>query len=393
MHPKRSPYARKNMQKSSFVKAATSMAAAAIVAAQMVAPVMAEGKTYTPVAGTNTTFTHIITLDENAKVPNEVISYAVSAGNAIAATDTTMAVYSGTDSLRTNGQLPTIADLTFTADDAHDEGETTVTKTATVDLSGVEFKEPGVYRYVITESGSAQGVTEDEDRVLGLDVYVIDDGGTLKVVSYALHDNENAAAPKTGDEKLADKVAGTEAELKTSDLTISKKVAGNRGSQDEYFPITVKISKADKGTKFNVDLSNADATTKITGANAETHTNPSELTADENGDVTQVFWVQHGQSIIVRGISGETAYSTSEDAGDYTPSIVVTGDTTNSTVDGGSASDTELTEDTEVAYTNTRDGVINTGVVMSVGAGALVGLAGLAGVAYKIVGKKKEDEE
>lgn len=372
------------------------MAAAAVMAAQMVAPVMAEGSAYTPVSGTESTFTHIIHLDENAKVPNEVISYSVAAGSPIAATADTMAVYSGTDALRTNGKLPTVSTLTFSATDAKDAGNVTVTKTATVDFSNVQFKEPGVYRYVLTESGSAQGVTEDEDRVLAMDVYVIDNNGTLEVASYALHDNETSTAPKTNDAedaKLSDKVAGTEAELSTSDLTISKVVAGNRGSQDEYFPITLTISNADAGTKYNVDLSDADATTKATGANADTHENPAELTADEDGTVTQVYWLQHGQSIIVRGIAGETAYATSEDAGDYTPSIVVTGDTTNSTVNGGEASDTELTADTEVAYTNTRDGVINTGVVMSVGAGAVVGLAGLAGVAYKLVAKKKDEDE
>ena len=70
---------------------------------------------------------------------------------------------------------------------------------ATLDFSAVQFTEPGVYRYIITESGSNQGITNDADLTRVLDVYVNDasadvDGTFTKkltIAGYVLHSNEN----------------------------------------------------------------------------------------------------------------------------------------------------------------------------------------------------------
>lgn len=411
------------MNKNRIFHAALTAAMGAGVMLSTVSPVFAAGRDYTPINGTNTTFEKTIELDNEANVPNVTYSYAVAGGTAIAGDGSTkLNVFAGNDGVRTTG-LPTIADITFAAGDTDgrtagigdDQGK--IVKTATMDFSGVSFKEPGVYRYNVTESGAVQGVTEKgtvqkddgsveavADRTFACDVYVEDDGtGALQVAGYVLHNDEDADAAKLdATTELGDKITGLKAIYTTSDLTLSKTVTGNQGSRDEYFPFDVTLSGAVKGTQFTVDLANADATTVVTPFNADTHENPAMLTAGEDGNVTQRYWLRDGQSIIIRGIAGETAYSITEteNAGDvgYTTSVVTTGDAMNgatdiSAVDGKIVSDDTITTDTTSAYTNHKSGAIPTGVVMAVGGASAVTLLGGVGVATILMKRKKEDED
>lgn len=380
-------------------KKVLSRSAAALMAVGMAAtPVMAEGFTYTAISGTNTTFTKVMSLKEGVKVPNVTYSYAVTAGAAQTAGDGTIAVYAGNDAEKTNGVMPTIADITFSATDAHDaEDATKVTKTATVDFSGVQFKSPGVYRYLVTESGTAQGLTEDasdEDRIKALDVYVIDNDGTLEVAGYILHNNQTDPAQKlTEATTLDDKAAGFEAEYSTNDVTLSKKVAGNQASKEQYFEFTVKITGADANTKYAVDLTNADATTKVTASNAETHTNEAEITTDGEGKATVTYWLQHGQSIKILGFAGETGYSITEANEDYTVSTSKTeGDAAAVTGDSVTVSDDAVTADSTVAYTNTRESVIPTGLFIDAKTGAGIVLFGAALTAGVVIYMKRKNE-
>lgn len=368
-----------------------SSASAALLAAGIaVTPVCAAGNTYTPVSGTTTNFTKTITMSESANVPNVTFSYAVAAGTAQTASDGNLAIFAGNDGVTSSG-LPTIADITFTADTAK-ATSTTVQKNGVVDFSNVSFKEPGVYRYVVTESGTAQGLSTTEDQTKALDVYVVDTDGALSVAGYVMHNDETAAAEKLDEtKKLDDKDTDFEHTLATSDLTLSKSVTGNQASHDEYFKFTVKLTGAVADTKFSVDLSNADATTLVNGINTEAHENPAELVADATGEVTQDFWLQHGQSIKIKGIAGETAYDVVEANGSYTTSIAVTGDTEGVTNETPEVSDTALTADTTVAYTNEKKGAVPTGLFMGVGASALAVIA--AGTGIVTLKMKKKDEE
>ena len=384
-----------------------SSASAAIVIAGLAAtPVCAAGTTYAPVKGTNTTFDTTIYMRDTAKVPNITFKYAVKAGAAQAA-DTAgknLAVLAGNDGVTSTG-LPTIADITFTANDAKATDGLSIKKQGTVNFSGVTYKEPGVYRYVVTESGEAQGVTHEdnahkgEDRIKALDVYVTDDGtGNLVVSGYVMHDDEGAkAAQLDATKRLDDKDTNFEHLLTTSDVVLSKKVTGNQGSRDEYFKFTVNIKGADKGTQFIVDLANADATTTKNGVNTETHVNPALLTAGEDGTLTQDFWIQNGQSIKIQGLGGKTGYTVTEAENAYKTNIAVTGDVTNAAendikaLDGKVVSDKAVTKDTTVAYTNDKSGAVPTGLIMSIGGPAAIALLGGVGL-VTIKAKKKEEE-
>lgn len=377
----------------------TAVLTALLVAGMVTTPVMAEGLTHAPVNGRYTTFDTTIYMKNTTSVPNVTFHYAVAAGTAQAASNGNLAVLAGNDGVTSSG-LPKITDIIFTAGEEKVANGESIKKQGTVDFSGVTYKEPGVYRYVVTESGEAQGVTHEdkehkpEDRTKALDVYVtVDDKGNLAVSSYVMHDNENAT------QKLKDDNKDTNFEhlLTTSDVTLSKTVTGNQGSRDEYFQFTVNIKGADKGTKFNVDLSNADATTKTNAVNTTAHENSALLTAGDDGTLTQDFWIQNGQSIIIRGLAGSTGYTVTEAENAYKTNINVEGDTTNAekddiaVVDGKAVTDKAVTTDTIVKYTNSKNGKVPTGIVMPIAGATSIMLIGGAGVGYFILKNKKRE--
>lgn len=381
----------------------TAVLTALLVAGMAATPVCAAGTSYTAVNGTNTSFETTVYMRATASVPNITFHYAVAAGTAQAASDGNLAVLAGNDHVTSEG-LPTIADITFTVGEAKTT-ETSIKKTGTVDFSGVSFKEPGVYRYVVTETGEAQGVTHEdnahksEDRIKALDVYVTDDGtGKLVVSGYVMHDNEtDKAAQLDATKKLDDKDTNFEHLLTTSDVVLSKKVTGNQGSRDEYFKFTVNIKGAEEGTQFIVDLANADATTTKNGVNTETHVNPALLTAGEDGTLTQDFWIQNGQSIKIQGLGGKTGYTVTEAENAYKTNIAVTGDATNEAendikaVAAKTVTDKAVTMDTTVAYTNDKSGAVPTGIIMPIAGATSIMLIGGAGVGYFILKNKKRE--
>lgn len=381
----------------------TAVLTALLVAGMAATPVMAAGTTYAQVNGATTNFETTIYMRNTAKVPNITFKYAVAAGTAQAASDGNLAVLAGDDGVTSTG-LPTIEDIVFTADDTKAADGLSIKKTGTVNFSGVTYKEPGVYRYVVTETGDAQGVTHEdkankqEDRIKALDVYVTDDGtGKLVVSGYVMHDNEGAKAAQLDETKrLDDKDTNFEHLLTTSDVTLSKKVTGNQGSRDEYFKFTVNIKGADKGTQYIVDLSNADATTTKNGVNKETHVNPALLTATD-GTLTQDFWIQNGQSIKIQGLGAKTGYTVTEAENAYKTNIAVTGDATNeaendiATVAAKAVADKAVTKDTTVAYTNDKSGAVPTGIIMPIAGATSIMLIGGAGVGYFILKNKKRE--
>ena len=401
-------------------------------------PVMAEGKdAYTAVAGGKATFEKYLIMKDNAEVPNVTFSFTAAPAEKIDASkaDGTLKVYKGVGT-------PTIKNVTFAPADTKTtynavqdlpsgvnvqkqtdgkttnkdnltlgDGEKYARKDVTVDLSGISFNEPGVYRYVITEAANADnaanGISNDADDTRILDVYVVDDAdhvGTLKVEGYVLQNGEpDGTVLKNGD-GVAEKSKGFANKYTTNDLTISKKVEGNQASRDEYFKMTVTLSGI-AGNVYNVDLTNADATTKKNGVNEGTYTNPSTITVGADGTVKQEFWLQGGQSIVIKGITANASYTVAEDpatvdAEAYTPTAAVTGDdakkdSTKIAMDTTSyaVTDDALTKDTTVAFTNTKEGTIPTGIIMSVAPYAAIVLLGGAGATIVMRKKKEEDAE
>ena len=449
---------------------AASLAMAASMALAIPMGASAAGTNYTPVKGSTTTFDKYLVLDEGSNVPNVSFEYTVTAGAAqnFNASGKTIAVYAGptpekiafsgtdiTDDTTTDRKFEIDFAQTDTAileaDKADgdyvknlDAGEKYAKKTATLSFANVEFTEPGIYRYVITETvGDAQGITYDSDNTRILDVYVEDvtptnGEKTLTVSKYILHatadtitinettygsNGEVTSGTSTqtpGVETSDYKSQGFTNEYSSYDLTFSKTVTGNQGSKDKYFAFTVAISGAVEGTVFDVSYAdddnpnttdgNADTTISANPNSAttcitENVTQPGKLTVRADGTVSQVFYLQHGQKIAIRGLAKGTSYTITEAPEDYVPSAAATGadkKTNDATADSqtdivlnnNAMADNYIQGDAVIDYTNNRAGTIPTGVLLSVAAPAGVGAVMLGGIAYLLLkNKRRRDEE
>lgn len=367
---------------------------------------------------TTTTFDKFLVMDSQANVPNATFTYAVTAGNAKAydVAGKKFQVLAGVDADKITMAgvgTPTANTIAYTPADTTANDENTMVKnydkttekyakkTAKLDLSAVNFTEPGVYRYIITESGTNQAITNDADLTRVLDVYV-NDASTetekkLTIAGYVLHSNENdepdvAAGESAGSTGtyVATKSQGFTNEYDTSDLTFKKEVAGNQASHDKYFKFTVKITDAVKGTVYTVDVTGADEQSKTNAATITENAgkeNVKTMTVGENGTISQDFYLQHGQEIKIQGIAKDTKYDVTENKEDYkSEAKAVTGYT-------DAVSGTIVSADLKTSYKNTRDGVIPTGVIMTVAPFAAVTLLGAAGMVTIKMRKKEDDAE
>lgn len=433
----------RNKKIKSFLPKAGLTAMMAVTAlASMGTPVFAAaGTNYgTTIEGTKTTtFDKFLVMDKQANVPNATFSYAVTAGNAKAydvagkkfqvlagvdADKITMAGVGGTAEVAAAAN--TIVFRQGDGSDGAHEGKDQYVKdldtakqkyamkTATLDFSAVQFTEPGVYRYIITESGTNQGITNDADLTRVLDVYVNDasadvDGTFTKkltIAGYVLHSNENdepdvAAGENFGSTGayVATKSQGFTNSYDTSDLTLRKQVTGNQASRDKYFEFTLNIAAAQPNTKYDVVIDDADATSKANAATIEANAgqaNVTSITTDGAGKATQKFYLQHGQQVTVQGLAKDTTYAVTENTEDYKSTANTAADKVveiKAGTDSAEVNGTIASKDLTTGYLNTRDGVIPTGVIMAVAPFAVVTLLGGAGVVTMVMKKNKKEEE
>ena len=403
--------------------------------------VFAAGTGYgTTIEGTKTTtFDKFLVMDSQANVPNATFTYEVTAGTAkdynVAEKKFQVLVGVDSDKITMDGvggtaEAPAAANtIVFRQGDGSDTHDTTkdayvkdlaagkkyAVKTATLDLSNVKFTEPGVYRYIITESGTNQAITNDADLTRVLDVYVNDasttdtDGNLIKkltIAGYVLHSNENDEPDVSLGESFgstgnytATKSQGFTNSYDTSDLTLRKQVTGNQASHDKYFEFTLNIQDAKPNTKYNVDISGAEATSGTNDATISANasqTNVTSITTDADGKATAKFYLQHGQQVTVQGIAKDTTYAVTENTEDYKSTantavasvVEIKADTDSAEVNGTIAS-----KDLTTGYLNTRSGVIPTGVIMTVAPFAAVTLLGAVGMVTIKMRKKEDDEE
>lgn len=410
------------MKKNAVKGSLGAIALASVMTMSMSTPVFAlqrDNVYSTEIGGEKTTtFDKYLVMDKQAEVPNASFTYAVTAGKAkaydvkgkkfevLAGVDADKVTMAGVDS-KTAGTITykqgdkTLNDENALVKDYDKATEKYAKKTATLDFSACKFTEPGIYRYIVTESGENQGVTNDADATRVVDVYVNDasdgEGYKLTIAGYVLHSNADDAPDVSLGENngSAGSYAGTKSQgftnsYDTSDITIRKEVSGNQASRNKYFEFTVNIAGAVPGTVYDVDLSNADATTQSNAATIkdnEGKTNPATLTVGEDGTVTQKFYLAHGQEIKIQGIAKDSTYNVTENAEDYKSTAAGVTDYTDAT------NGTVVSTDLKTSYLNTRDGVIPTGVIMAVAPFAAVTLLGGVGAVTMVMKKRKSSEE
>ena len=387
------------------------------------------------VAGTSCNFNKYLIMDAGDNVPNTTFSFTIAPGAARSANTSN----NGVMEVMAGVGTPTIADVTFAQSDSTataagtnidvarpasdrasgltastgvqlEAGEKYATKQATVDFSNVTFNEPGIYRYVITETAdpdhAAAGIMHDNDTDRILDVYVVDNNGTLEVAAYVMHKNDSdvtiganmgpADVAQAG-AALSDKTDGFTNEYSTKDLRASKTVAGNEGSRDKYFEFTVTATNVSDNDIFTVSIADdSDANTTDGSADAMSgsektggtiaanagKTNPTSVTGAQL-KAGQKFYLKHGQNVVVRGLPLNAGYTVTENAEDYS-SAVTTGMTNSGTI--GTVAGTNKVA--EAGFTNTRSGIIPTGVFLYAGIG--VAAIALAGVMFFFTRKNKK---
>ncbi len=248
----------------------------------------------------------------------------------------------------------------------------------------------------------------------------------LEVTGYVMYEGWITAAPKAGTTAAASTVAPTGAtknakfinDYTTYDLEFDKTVAGNQGDKSEFFEFTLEIANAVAGTVYYVDLNNAvinNTSANATDLTATDTVGIYKLTVPANAtSVSKVFKLQHGQSIKVNGLAAGTYYTLTEDkdaANGNGTKIKKEGYTTNSTLtETNAATDNKsavissdkyevkdveatggITSDNTISYTNTREGLVPTGIILHA-APAIIAALAILGVILVLALRRKEEE-
>lgn len=335
---------------------------------------------------TNTFQKHLVVGEDNEVLPDVTFTFSVAAGTAVAGTSTTLEIFPGpmnpaptvtqqavfTSASTLNEGLPTDA-----PDGTPTSGSQYATENVIVNFANVSFPAPGVYRYVITENAStAPGVTIDQTPRY-LDVIVLkdtedadgdEDTEELLIGSYVMRDQaENidldgdyVADPTTPGAKSSSFTNTYD----TVDLEFSKAVTGNQGDKNKQFKFTLNITDANPGV-YAVEVNRADVV--VTDSTSEDYsnvavgaeTNTYTITVAANGTCTAYFYLADGDTVKVLDLPEGYGYTLTEDPEDYTSTATLTGymdPTTGSAVDA----------DVKTGFTNDRNGIIPTGVILTI---------------------------
>lgn len=395
---------------------------------------------YTPISGETYTFEKYLVMENDANVPNVSFDFTVTS-----VTPTEENVFAGPAGIKFTAaegsgisvetDTPNKATVQFKSNDTKkpesDAGSKTInfvtdsksdesfaSKTLTLDLSEVTFSQPGIYRYEIVETSSDNiaGISPDVQNKRNLDIYVQNGStpGTLVIDGFILYYG------------TMEKTTGFTNQYNTNNLVVEKKVTGNHGSKNKHFKMTVKLTNEDdlqindndtfavignfeKEPKQNDVTSYDDATMKA--ANNIDHITYADLKGDGYS-----FYLCDGHYFEIKGIPSGLGYSVTEYQEEYTPSVsfAPSGDTkTDDKTGDGTAieavktdsetplerqyavTDSYLTNDASVTFTNERTGSIPTGILMTVAGSAGIAAIGIAGVAAGTIylRKKKSEEE
>lgn len=331
------------------------------------------------VTGETFSFNKYLVMNQDANVPNVDFEFEITSGSAVASNGTNPAIKAGIGS-------PSIDKVSFTAGDTQsavnglptDTVETGVTsgskyatKTVTVDLSGVTFSAPGIYRYIIKEKAStASGISNDQTPTRTLDAYVsyVKDEETQTLTNQLKVEYVMYSGTLTGNTGLdtgkSDNFTNSYA---TQNLTLTKEVTGNQGDRDKYFRFKVELANCGNGTKYDVTVPNSGlAEEDLEDSDLLANVNKTSLEAGEDGTVTAYYYLKDGESIVIKGVTSDTKYTITEN--NYTTTEGYT--TTNTDNTGAGADGKTTTQKTmpatahTVTFTNHKQGTVPTGILL-----------------------------
>lgn len=317
---------------------------------------------------TSISFTKTInmTAASGATVPNAIYTYAIAAGDAVDATETTPQILPGVGT-------PTIGSAQFTSADAIADSE--VVKTVTVDFANVTFTAPGIYRYEITETDpTVVGLTTDGENTLYLDVYVENGTDGLEITHYQMTTSADAPTVSGGEATYTGKFTGDEDAYTTYTLTVTKKVDGAMADANKDYDFTIDFSHLSNGTKVTVDGTQVDAgavngSLSVSGIEL----NPAE--SQTNGDKVTITGVP-GDAMyqVIEALAASEGYTVTAQVGEGS-------ETKLENVDGEYATTSASMGSTNVnvTVTNTRESSTPTGIMMDIAPYAVLVVIAAAG--------------
>lgn len=383
--------------------------------------------TYTAISMSNITLTKILDIPASTDIPTSGFGFKfkIVPGTEIEAATDHFAVLPGPqhvdDSQNPAVTYPKIADVTFANGDGKDASnapeatayDSSITKTTTIDFTGVTFKEPGVYRYVITEEAADgytnTGVGYDSYNQKILDVYIIDDPtneGTLKVDSYTIlkQNSTSAIGAPLSDGTNWDAALKSDTfvnKYPTNTLELKKIVTGNQGSRDQYFAFTIKVESNGAAVVEDSIVVGVSGQDLVPVAN-----NATEYTADEMKKANNItsltgaqlkagytMYLQNGDDVTFTGLVENCKFTITEVKKDYAVGTLLE-QTGKADVIGASDSvSSTLDVNSIVTFTNNKAGTIPTGVILSVAPWAIAGVIILAGVIFFAIRSRRKFEE
>lgn len=315
---------------------------------------------------------HRLTLTNDDTLPYNVV-YNFTVGNVKHGTTT-----QDGDLSQMVSNSPTIRSITHTAGvfaDKDTENKYYQEVGMTVSWSGVQFKQPGIYEWPVTETATPAGGTDEAstDSNVKLIAVVIDDNGQLKVAHWYMNSSSNNKS-------------GIKDTYPVSTLTfdLTKQVAGDKASKDRYFEFTVKIDLPTGATSAKYTLDGTyEETTETTPWNDTAYTNPTKGDETVNSSKIYMVYLKHGQKFEIKGLPKGAKYTVTETSvTDYTP-----------TASGGVLNaQTAMNNDVNMTVTNTRNTATPTGILLQVGA-PLTGLVLAAALLSVILATKRRKEQ
>lgn len=346
--------------------------------------VSAETTTYTPIGG-STSFVKNLVVDSNSNIPNITFSYTMRRGTGSAATADTIEILVsptgggvvGTASFSNADTPNTIPGLPSDDDPVNNptEGKKYAQKEVTVTLPDTSFTKPGVYRYEITETNEGlPGVSYDTNAIRYLDVFVVaDENDVLSVDSYVLRDSATAIGIDGKYTSEPDKKsAGYTNSITQYNFDFNKTISGNQGDKNKRFTFTLTVSGANPGTYPVI-------------ANDVTD-NPTTITVPLSGTVSAEYQLTNGSSVQILGLNEGAVCNVEEDPDDYTPTYSID---EAGTVSGSICTVVLENSGHSVAFTNTRNGIIPTGVIIAIAPFAIGILVFGAVIVFIVIRRKR----
>ena len=367
-----------------FGRIATTLVATAMLASMAVVPASAANNNGVITDGSGVvsaiTFTKELVRPANVATPNVTFTFDLTGAEATGgetASDgtTTVAVLDGTD----HGSVENVQ-VEFDANSAAGDPvgtapnqTVTVTETVTMNLTaeaGFTFTAPGVYKYTLTED-TVTGYTTSPAYTVYLYVERVEtpDQPDQFVITGATMFSGTSEDTKT-DTMVNYYLTDPEGNVTPNSLTVNKTVTGDMGDKNKEFEFVITITAKDNATDRNYT---------VTGANPPVNKG--------DGTYTVTGSLKNSESLTINGLIEGDSYVVNEtEAGRDGYTTTVTGDATSN----GQSVNFDDTDADTVSYTNHRDAVSPTGLVMDIAPYVLLVVVAAAGC-FVFLRKRRED--